>query len=310
MLDTLYEIYNACVDQGFNPSHFQRSITVVLRKGGDRDYRTPKAYRPIALLNTLSKFLEAIIAKRISYTIETYNLLPLFHMGGRRGVSTDYAIQIILDRIRGAWGQGLPVVSMLLLDVVGVYDNAHYERLLHNLQSRRLGQLVPWIRAFLTGRSTRIRMPKGTSEQINTPTGIPQGSPLSPILYLIYNAELLEKCANEAERIMTGGWVDDVSIMTVGASEEANIEKLQRASLQADDWARRHASVFDIKKYKLIHFVNPRSSIQPKYTPLELSGTRIEATRSAKKYLSFWLDPELNFQHHQDKAVAKAGVSL
>lgn len=101
VLDTLYEIFHACVRTGYNPTHFQRSITVVLRKGGEnRDYRMPKAYRPVALLNTLGKFLEAIIARRISYAMEIEGLLPRSHLGGRKGISTDHAIQIILDRIR------------------------------------------------------------------------------------------------------------------------------------------------------------------------------------------------------------------
>ncbi|EED15964.1 hypothetical protein TSTA_010800, partial [Talaromyces stipitatus ATCC 10500] len=99
IIDTLYEIFNACVRTGYNPTHFQRLITVVLRKGGNRDYRIPKAYRPVALLNTLSKFLEAIIAHRISYAMESEGLLPSSHLGGRKGISTDHAIQIILDRI-------------------------------------------------------------------------------------------------------------------------------------------------------------------------------------------------------------------
>lgn len=67
-----------------------------------------------------------------------------------------------------------------------------YKRLFYNLYKRRLGWLVPWIRAFLIGRSTYIRMPEGVSASIPTPTGIPQGSPLSPIIYLIYNADLVE----------------------------------------------------------------------------------------------------------------------
>ncbi|EEA25056.1 reverse transcriptase, putative [Talaromyces marneffei ATCC 18224] len=311
VLSTLYEIYNACVRKGYNPSHFQRSITVVLRKGGtDRDYRTPKAYRPVALLNTLGKFLEAIIARRISYAMETEGLLPKSHLGGRKGISTDHAIQIILDRIRGSWGRGSAVVSMLLLDVSGAYDNAHHLRLLHNMRKRRLGHLVPWVAAFLTGRSTCIRIPEGTSGRISTPTGIPQGSPISPILYLIYNADLIEDCADPASHVSTSGWVDDVAIMATGRTEQETVRKLQKASGIADQWATRHASVFDRKKYQLIHFVNPRSGINPEKQSIRLQDDiQIEACR-AVKYLGIWLDSELTFDTHRDKAIAKAGTSL
>jgi hypothetical protein len=223
VLNTLYKIFNACVRTGYNPTHFQQSITVV----ADRDYRTPKAYRPVALLNTLGKFLEAIIAQRISYTIKSHGLLPTSHLGGRKRISTDHAIQIILDRIRKAWGTGLAVVSMLLLDVSSAYDNAHHARLLHNMRKQRLGHFVPWVQAFLTGRSTRIRIPEGMSGWIPTPTGIPQGSLIFLILYLIYNADLIEDCADPTNHTFTSGWVDDVAIMAAGYTEQEMTEKLQ-----------------------------------------------------------------------------------
>ncbi|EED12718.1 hypothetical protein TSTA_052410, partial [Talaromyces stipitatus ATCC 10500] len=91
IIDTLYEIFNAC-----------HLITIVLCKDGNRDYHIPKAYRPVALLNTLGKFLKAIIARHISYAMESEGLLPSSHLDGRKGISMDHAIQIILDRIRGA----------------------------------------------------------------------------------------------------------------------------------------------------------------------------------------------------------------
>jgi hypothetical protein len=72
---------------------------VTLRKAGPRDYRLPKAYRPVALLNTLGKILEAIIATRIAWAVEEYRLLPDTHLSGRKGVSVDHAIQLILDRV-------------------------------------------------------------------------------------------------------------------------------------------------------------------------------------------------------------------
>lgn len=94
-----------------------------------------------------------------------------------------------------------------MLDASGAYDNVSHDRLLHNIKKRRLGHFVPWVKAFLTNRSTKIRMPEGTSDQILTPTDIPQGSPISPILYLIYNADLIESCGNG---VTSNGWVDDV----------------------------------------------------------------------------------------------------
>jgi ribonuclease HI len=306
ILETLLQLFNACIRTGYNPSHFQRSITVVLRKQGKGDYQLAKSYRPVALLNTLGKFLESVIARRISYAVENEGLLPRTHLGGRRGISTDHAIHIIIDRIKTAWGKGKPVVSLLMLDVSGAYDNVSHDRLLHNLKKRRLGHFVPWVKALLTNRSTRIRMPEGMSDTIPTPTGIPQGSPISPILYLIYNADLIESCGNG---VNGSGWVDDVGFMAKGDSERETIRKLRAACHKADQWAEKHASVFDPKKYALIHFVNTKE-VDPQYTSLNLRGHSVKATRTAERYLGYWLDPGLEFHHHREKAVAKASVSL
>ncbi|KAJ5117510.1 zinc knuckle domain protein [Penicillium atrosanguineum] len=306
ILQVLGQLFDACVRTGYNPTHFQRSITIVLRKQGKSDYQLAKSYRPVALLNTLGKFLEAVVARRISYAVETMGLLPKTHLGGRRGISTDHAIHNMIDRIKMAWGKGKPVVSLLMLDVSGAYDNVSHDRLLHNLRKRRLGQLAPWVKAFLSNRSTRIRMPEGFSDRISTPTGIPQGSPISPILYLIYNADLIEVCGNG---VTSNGWVDDVGFMAKGDSERETTKKLSMACRKADQWARTHASVFDPKKYALVHFVNTRE-IDPHYTPLPLQGYTVPATRTAERYLGYWLDPGLEFHHHREKAVAKAGVSL
>ncbi|KAJ5111870.1 reverse transcriptase [Penicillium alfredii] len=290
ILETMVQLFDACIRTGYNPTHFQRSITVVLRKQGKTDYQLAKSYRPVAL---------------ISYAVETENLLPRTHLGGRKGISTDHAIHMILDRTKTAWGKGKPVVSLLMLDVSGAYNVSH-ERLLHNLKKRRLGHFVPWVKSFLMNRSTRIRMPEGISDRIPTPTGIPQGSPISPILYLIYNADLIENCGTG---ITSNGWVDDICSMSKGDSERETTRKLKEACRKADQWAEKHASVFDPKKYALIHFVNAKE-VDQQHTPLRLREHTVPATKTAERYLGYWLDPGLDFGIHREKAVTKAGISL
>lgn len=78
------------------------------------------------------------MATRIAYTVETHGLLPKGHMGGRKGVSVEHAIQRILDRVHRAWGHGKKV-SMSLLDVSGTYDYVSHQRLLFNMRQMKLG---------------------------------------------------------------------------------------------------------------------------------------------------------------------------
>jgi hypothetical protein len=332
-------LFDACVRIGHNPSHFQTSITVTLRKAGPRDYRLPKSYRPVALLNTLGKILEGIVATRIAWLVEEHSLLPNTHLGGRKGISVDHAIQLILDRVHRAWGDG-KVASMLLLDVAGAYDNVSHERLLHNMQRLGLGGLVPWVRSFLTDRSTRIKLPNGyVSEAFPTPTGIPQGSPLSPILFLLFNAPLVRACTLRGFRDDTTeayGWVDDVCILAVSRSYEENVNILEKTLHRADTWAKRHAARFAPDKFELIHFTNPKAPTRENDTQMQLNPNPgdiweipddpcghngmpvtmpghppipIPPTDTAK-YLGVWLDKNLNFTTHRKKMLAKGAQSL
>ena len=71
----LTELFRACLALGYHPKQFKESNTVILKKPQKPSYDTPKAYRPIALLNTMGKVLEKLVARRISKAAETYNLL-------------------------------------------------------------------------------------------------------------------------------------------------------------------------------------------------------------------------------------------
>lgn len=310
LLPYLTPLFNACIKLGYNPSHFQTSVTVVLRKGGRRSYREPKSYRPVALLNTLGKVLEAVMARRISYMLEEHGLLPPTHFGGRKGLSTDHALHHLVDRVRRDWGRGFPVVSMLLVDVSGAFDNVNHERVIHNARKLGLGRLTPWIQSYLTARHTRIRMPEHTTPLFNTETGIPQGSPLSLILYLIYNSPLIHEGTSPWRAAY--GWVDDVGLLATGRSVGQALRRLEYQYSIASQWARRHASVFAPDKCKLIHFINPRRAahIVRKDKPLIIERTTILHPQDAVKYLGVWLDKELTFEEHRKQAIAKVNGTL
>ncbi|KAF4311312.1 reverse transcriptase [Botryosphaeria dothidea] len=193
------------------------------------DYTDPKSYRPIALTNTIGKILESIIARRMSYLVERFDLLPQSHIGGRRGRSTEHAVHLLVETVHSAWNSAEPRVATLLqLDVSGAYDNVSHPRLLHNLRKRRIGgRALEWIRSFLSERQTKLKLSDGAEACYGTPSGIPQGSPLSPMLYLFYNADLLETCA--AQGVMVIGYIDDVNLLAVSSSTEENCRLLTEA---------------------------------------------------------------------------------
>jgi ribonuclease HI len=328
-IQALKTLFNACVRAGYNPHHFQTSITVVLRKAAPRDFRLPKSYRPIALLNTLGKILESIIALRVSWALEEHGLLPKGHLGGRKGISVDHAIQLIIDEALRAWGLGKKV-SMLLLDISGAFDNVSHERLLHNLRTMRLGWLANWLQSFLSNRYTRLQLPGFLSEIFATSTGIPQGSPLSPILFLIFNTPLIRTLVHTLGGAGTAsfGWIDDSCVLATSSTYAENVMLLEKCLEKADRWARRHAAKFAPDKFELIHFTNPKELEQdppPPAGPIDIwdpyryeghdlmpiqhQNTTIQPTESAR-YLGIWLDKTLSFSTHRTKIINRANSSL
>jgi ribonuclease HI len=305
LLPHLHKLFNACLQQGYCPKHFKEAITVVLRKPGKDDYTQPKSYRPIALLNTLGKALEAVVANRLTYLADVYHLLPSRHTGGRKLMSTDHAMHLLLQRIHDAWADG-KVASLLLLDVSGAFDNVSRPRLLHNLRKRRVNQpLVRWIDSFLSNRSTILRLQEYTAPSAPIETGIPQGSPLSPILYLFYNADLIEAC--KTENTETVGYIDDASILAVGPTTPRNCKILKSIHRIAETWARQHGSQFAPAKYELVHFTrDPKANTTH---PLRLTQATIKASPSCR-YLGIQMDSRLRWDYHREKVEATATQRL
>ena len=83
---------------------------------------------------------------------------------------------------------------------------------------------------------------EGESELLYTETGIPQGSPISPILFLFFIADLLDTINNAALRTSAIGFVDDTYILTYGDSTERNCRTLKRIHEQCEEWARKHGA--------------------------------------------------------------------
>ena len=312
ILPLMVSLFNACLNNAYCPEHFRESITVVLKKPGKADYSVPKAYRPIALLNTLGKALEKVVAERIASLAEEHRLLPSAHMGGRRLRSSEMAIHHLLEHVYGAWGKR-KVASLLLLDVAGAYDKVSHKRLLHNLRKRSIdNRLVCWIASFLKDRSTMLKTNEFSTTSTAIDVGIPQGSPLSPILYLFYNSDLLESATNRPDlHVKATGFVDDVGLLTYGNSTDENCVNLSRFHKEEClQWARKHGSEFDIGKYQLIHLSRATKKFNLDVS-LHLDGHTVSAGTKVR-YLGVELDRRLKWNEQiasiRQKALKSVGA--
>jgi hypothetical protein len=185
------------------------------------------------------------------------------------------------------------------MDVSGAFNNVHHKRLLHNMRMHRIPEiLVKWTESFLQNRTTQLKFNGTKSRSFATPAGIPQGSPLSPILYILYNSGLLEIAPPDTLAL---GYIDDIGYGVKSGSATLNIVKLDSIMSKAEDWRRRHGAQFEKSKYMLIHFSKSRS---PHNDTLEIDGTTITPTETAR-YLGVTFDRKLKFRAHMDQVVKR-----
>ena len=143
---------------------------------------------------------------------------------------------------------------MVLLDVKGAYDRISPNRLVQICLDLGLPQsLCKWIESFLKNRRVQLVFDGQTQNLIEVETGIPQGSPVSPILFLIYTRELA-LASKLQEKGLILSYVDDISISITSKNSYKNCKALEEAVNSLVKWGKRNALEFDLDKTELIHF--------------------------------------------------------
>ena len=302
----LFDIFTNCIRIGHFPMAWREAISLILRKPKRPDYSAPNAYRPIALLCTMGKLLEAVLAARITYLADQHHLLPSTHIGCRPGRSTDDGIIAIEEFIKHEWRRG-KVVGALLVDVKNAFPSVSHPCLLHNLRTRRIPEpLVKLVGSFLADRKTYIRCADYTSPRRDCTVGIPQGSPLSGILYLFYNAPLLE-IQHTDTLIRSQGWADDIIYLTSANTVAQARAALEHIGASALIWGARSASTLDKAKTQYTYFTRNRNKTDD--TPLRFGDAHISPDPSVI-YLGVVLDRELRWRLQGDRAAKRAQAAL
>ena len=304
----LVPTFNMCAKLGYHPKPFREGCTIAIRKPDKPSYTVAAGYRPIALLNTMGKLLEAVIATEISKITEKHHLLPDTQMGARPNKSTLTALTLATEIIHGTWKKNANLVAtMLNLDLAGAFDKVVHERVLHSLRARRVPEwIVRYIKSFLSERTTTIKFGEHISEPIAVKSGIPQGSTLSPILFLFFAAELIEKL--NKNNTFAFGFVDDTSLMAIGHTTAQTTRILTEAHTKCQEWAQGHGAKFEPDKYKLIHFTRQPKKHNLKAT-VDIPGFN-EGPVPSLKMLGVILDARLNWKPHAATVRAKLTTTV
>ncbi|SNX87918.1 uncharacterized protein MEPE_06629 [Melanopsichium pennsylvanicum] len=299
--------FNDCAIRfGHHPRCFKVATVAILRKPNKSDYSKAGAYRPISLLPVLGKLLEGLVAGRILAEAETNsNLIAAEHYGGRPGRSTEDALIRIHEFIRHSQRNGLHC-ALVALDVKGAYNAVQPGILADALAKAKLpSAVISWATSFMADRRALLRLESsflGPMRRVDV--GLPQGSPISQLFWLIYSRGMVEH--QRLRRTLSIGWVDDKTLLVAGP-----IDTLRRDVVRALDpalqWAQSHEAAFDPAKSGYMIF-------SPRHAPaslgdIDLDGLRLTHSPSLK-ILGVTFGPKLSWTSHVAAVSAKATSAL
>lgn len=295
------ELFQASLDEGTLPTQWRHAKIIPLKKPNKENYTIAKAWRPISLLATLGKVLESVIAERISHAVETYGLLPTSHFGARKQRSAEQALLLLQEQIYAAW-RGRRVLSLISFDVKGAYNGVCKERLLQRMRARGIPEvLLRWVEAFCSERTATIQINGQASEAQSLPqAGLPQGSPLSPILFLFFNADLVQRQIDGQGGAIA--FVDDFTAWVTGPTAQSNRQGIETIINEALDWERRSGATFVAEKTAIIHFA-PKTH-KSDSEPFTIKGETVEP-RDHVKILGVIMDTRLKYKEHIARAASK-----
>jgi hypothetical protein len=228
-------------------------------------------------------------------------------MGNRPQRSTEVALEFLLEQIYTTWNTG-NIATVLSLDISGAFDTVNHLRLLDNLRKKRIPPwLVRFTRSFLQERSTTLVVDSYESEPRRLSAGVPQGSLLSPILFLFYNAPLLDLLDKPAQLLSPLGFADDINLLSYNATAAQNSTNLDQAHDQCLAWAKTHGMHFAPDKYHLTHFTRKRRADLS--APVLINGTMVQP-EPILRILGVTLDKRLNWESHIKETSQKMGPQL
>ena len=226
--DHMTELTNACLTTGHHPIHWRKALVVVIPKPDRDDYSLAKNYRPISLLECMSKLIEKAMSKRLLYDIDHLKIIPTTQFGTRAFSCTLDAGLTLIHDVQTALAAKMKC-GALLFDIKGFFDNVHKDRLAATL--RNLGYpegVTAWTLSFLSGRKASLSFNGLTTPEQDQPVGTPQGSPLSPVLSALYTSPML-KTFNKDPNMSLAMYVDDGIIFARGTNW-ATVTLLQERS--------------------------------------------------------------------------------
>jgi ribonuclease HI len=324
--EILPRLFTTLFETGTHPDEWKTARCVVIPKPGKRTYTTAGSYRPISLLSCFGKVFEVIAAKRLANAAARCGALADSQMGARAQHSAIDALLRVLDPFAHSLSQvyrkkgSTPMrPGMLTHDIEGAFNNTHPALLDDVLRMRTMPTyLRTWVRAFNTDRRLGFALDARNEEPQPFRCGLPQGSPVSPVLFLIYANAALER-SNRAGGFTDTSYVDDVSVVASRTSPDNLIRDLQTRTNEQIERAGHLKLSLAPGKSELILGLPATSKYRKnadkiphhhRVTATMTVAGRTVAPTSTVTYLGVVIDDGLGFRDHAARAASKGLQAL
>nr|CAH7736489.1 unnamed protein product [Callosobruchus chinensis] len=281
---------------------FEYIIVPILKPNKPENH--PDSYRPISLASCVLKTYERLIKNRLEFYLEKNQLMPKTQYGFRRGYSTQELLGDLITDIQIGFSVN-EHTSVAFLDISGAYDNVNLSILQDKMEKMGIPySLSSHLVALYSTRKLYIR----TSDRLIGPRttfmGLPQGSILSPILYIIYSHDFEQLYENTSTKVYQ--FADDFAISTRDKNISNTMTELDTAIVAAETWFEKNGSSVAFNKSSICTFT--RSRYQPPDT-VNLAGHNFKY-KTTVKYLGMFLDKKLNWKDHINYLTRKAENAL
>jgi hypothetical protein len=283
-------LFNAVIRLQHMPSCWKVAEMIMLHKLG-KPANEVKSYRPISLLPIISKLFEKLLLKRLKPIIENKNLIPSHQFGFRQQHNTIDQVHRITNVIEEAL-EGRETCSAVFLDVAQAFDKVWHQGLMSKLNKILPKQYVHLLESYVTGRIFRVKQEDEYSQFKDIKAGVPQGSILGPVLYLLYTHDI-----PKGNNITMATFADDTAILAVGREISSSTKRLQSACDKITEWTRVWRIKLNEAKSVNITFTNKRIEGQHN---VNMNGIVIPYANTAK-YLGMTLDIKLKWKEHVKK---------
>ncbi len=266
-------------------------------------------YRPISMLPSISKIFEKVIFNQLYNYFQENSLFYSAQYGFREGHSTELAALELVDRITLDMDKMNTPIS-IFLDLSKAFDTLNHSILLDKLQYYGIiGTSFDLMKSYLTNRQQFVEMDNTESDMLPLNTGVPQGSILGPLLFLIYINDIA-KASNLFQFVI---YADDTNLNT---SIEIVAKRNRRGSVNdilnkeltnVSDWLKCNMLSLNASKSKYMIFHKPQKKIMK--LQLKINDTEIEQV-SQFDFLGLTLNENLNWKSHIDKISNKISRSI